>query len=224
MDFTVYVKNVEIKRVKKMGDIYKIVNDINEKIYVGKAKNGAKKRWYEHIKRDIHNNQYIHNAMLLYGIEHFHYEIIESNICDEELNDREKYWIKTLKSKIPNGYNQTDGGDGGGDCKALIKWCEDHPEEAKKNRDKAREKAWEWTKDNKDEFLKYIHINQKKAVESRKKPVQCIETGVIYESASEAGRQLNLSSGSHISAVCRGQRQTAGGYHWRFSETAEMEI
>jgi hypothetical protein len=29
--------------------------------------------------------------MLQHGIEHYKYEIIESNINDEDLNDREKY-------------------------------------------------------------------------------------------------------------------------------------
>ena len=29
-----------------------------------------------------------------------------------ELNEREKFWIKILNSKRPNGYNQTNGGGG----------------------------------------------------------------------------------------------------------------
>jgi hypothetical protein len=45
MGFIVYVKNVEIrKKVKNMGEIYKIITDFNNKIYIGKAKNGAKSR------------------------------------------------------------------------------------------------------------------------------------------------------------------------------------
>lgn len=74
-----------------MGEIYKIINDFNDKIYVGKAKNGAKSRFHEHIKRDINNGQYIHNSMKEHGIEHYHYEIIESNVPNENLNEREKY-------------------------------------------------------------------------------------------------------------------------------------
>lgn len=54
------------------------------------------------------------------------------------------------------------------------------------------------------------------------KTVICVETGVEYESASEAARQLGLNS-SHISAICRGVegRYTCGGYHWEFGEVKE---
>lgn len=56
--------------------------------------------------------------------------------------------------------------------------------------------------------------------------VLCIETGIIYPSASEAARQTGLSQGT-ISNVCRGARvkdsrgnyytvQTTGGYHWKY--------
>lgn len=49
------------------------------------------------------------------------------------------------------------------------------------------------------------------------KQVLCIETGVIYSSVHEAGRQMNLDF-SEIATVCRGyrNRKTAGGYHWKY--------
>lgn len=51
------------------------------------------------------------------------------------------------------------------------------------------------------------------------KLVRCIETGVIYYSTREAGRQTGLNQ-SHISKVCRGERKTTGGYHWEFVDAA----
>lgn len=49
------------------------------------------------------------------------------------------------------------------------------------------------------------------------KPVICIETGIIYRSASEAARKTNGNK-SHISGCCRKDkfRKTSGGYHWMF--------
>ena len=46
MDIIAYVKNAVIRKKGKnfMGEIYKIINDFNNKIYIGKAKNGAKIR------------------------------------------------------------------------------------------------------------------------------------------------------------------------------------
>lgn len=54
-----------------------------------------------------------------------------------------------------------------------------------------------------------------KMIEARKHAVVCVELGIVYESAAEAARQLNICS-SHIGSVCRGNRSTAGGYHWRY--------
>lgn len=48
-----------------------------------------------------------------------------------------------------------------------------------------------------------------------KKPVLCIETGEIYESACDAGRNTGIISDS-ISKCCNRKQHTAGGYHWTF--------
>lgn len=45
--------------------------------------------------------------------------------------------------------------------------------------------------------------------------VCCIETGVIYKSTREAWRDTGAGY-SHITECARGQRKTAGGYHWRY--------
>lgn len=53
---------------------------------------------------------------------------------------------------------------------------------------------------------------QEAAKEKTCKPVVCIETGIIYESAREADRQTGIKY-YNISKVCRGTMQTTGGYH-----------
>lgn len=105
-----------------MCGIYKIQNNINGKIYIGKSIN-IKHRWSEH-KRDSlvddekWENNYrgvqtpIHKAIRKYGVENFTFEVVE--ICEkEQLNEREIYWIKQLNLTNKNiGYNVTLGGDG----------------------------------------------------------------------------------------------------------------
>lgn len=52
--------------------------------------------------------------------------------------------------------------------------------------------------------------------------VVCLETGIIYESASAAGRALNI----HISAITRAIRcpnYTANGYHWALLEDYQKD-
>lgn len=43
--------------------------------------------------------------------------------------------------------------------------------------------------------------------------VQCVETGIIYESLNEAERQTGVCA-SNISAVLKGRLKSAGKYHW----------
>ena len=49
------------------------------------------------------------------------------------------------------------------------------------------------------------------------KPVLCVETGIVYVSATEASRKIAVNNAS-ISHVLNGRAKTAGGYHWRYAE------
>lgn len=47
-------------------------------------------------------------------------------------------------------------------------------------------------------------------------PVLCVETNVIYPSATVAGQELNLYA-THINSVCRGKGKTTGGFRWKYA-------
>lgn len=51
--------------------------------------------------------------------------------------------------------------------------------------------------------------------EHRCKKIMCVETGEIFDSISEAQK---IKKCSNISQACRGIRNIAGGYHWRYYE------
>lgn len=93
--------------------IYKIENDVNGKIYVGKTLSSIEKRFAEHIRdsrKETENHRPLYRAFNKYGIEHFHISILEE--CDVNcLSEREIYWIEKLQS-YHYGYNVTRGGDG----------------------------------------------------------------------------------------------------------------
>ena len=95
-----------------MGLIYKIVNDVNDKVYIGKSTRTMESGWKDHIKPSslIIPNKF-HNAIKAYGVEHFNMELVEDNIPNEILNARERYWIEQYNSYY-NGYNATLGGEG----------------------------------------------------------------------------------------------------------------
>lgn len=91
-----------------IGYIYKITNNINGKIYIGKRKKSKFDESYwgsgKHIKNSINK----------YGKENFTREVIEWCPTEEELNNREKFWIEYFDSLNPEiGYNLVSGGLGG---------------------------------------------------------------------------------------------------------------
>jgi hypothetical protein len=51
--------------------------------------------------------------------------------------------------------------------------------------------------------------------ELKKKQILCVDTGVIFNSLSEASEKTEISF-QNISKVCKKQRQKAGGYRWEF--------
>jgi len=66
--------------------------------------------------------------------------------------------------------------------------------------------------------LKTMPSNRiKSAVNARKKKILCVETGTIYESSQEAGRQTNIDA-RQIRDAAGGKQKTAHGYHWKYLE------
>lgn len=52
--------------------------------------------------------------------------------------------------------------------------------------------------------------------QAKSKKVRCIETGIIYESITQASRETGLNM-TGISECCRKKRyKTYGGFHWEF--------
>lgn len=91
-------------------DIYIIKNDINNKVYIGCAKN-TKDRFQSHCKPSTtySNSSVIGMAIQKYGREHFWYEILEHQI--ENYSEEEKRYINQYNSLVPNGYNILAGGE-----------------------------------------------------------------------------------------------------------------
>jgi group I intron endonuclease len=92
--------------------IYKITNNINGKIYIGK--DSRNKKSY------MGSGKSIKNAINKYGIENFTKEIIDSANSLDELNEKEKKWISYYNSYIPSvGYNRSLGGEGNWDLSLM---------------------------------------------------------------------------------------------------------
>ena len=97
-----------------MNLIYKITNLVNGKAYIGKTSKTLDQRFAEHKTeafRSRAEKRPLYSAMRKYGIENFKIELIEDNLSDDIVNEREVYWIRFYQTYC-NGYNATIGGDG----------------------------------------------------------------------------------------------------------------
>ena len=96
------------------GCIYIIKNKSNDKAYVGKTTQKIEDRFYQHIKKALSSkdNNKFYNAIRKYGPDNFFIEIVQYCLDEDSLNITEKEIIKNLDS-FNNGYNSTEGGDGG---------------------------------------------------------------------------------------------------------------
>lgn len=93
--------------------IYKIVNSVNDKIYVGITSRGLVLRWKEHVKHAVRLRRKgaFQGAILKYGEEVFTMALLETVETEDAACDAERRYIALLNSKWPNGYNMSDGGE-----------------------------------------------------------------------------------------------------------------
>lgn len=99
--------------------VYKVTNLVNGKLYVGITSVSLEARKSRHLSAMRLGggvNIPLYNAMRKHGEENFSWEIIDRADSFEELKEKEKYWIKELRTytlfKDSNGYNATLGGQG----------------------------------------------------------------------------------------------------------------
>ncbi len=211
-----------------MAYIYKIVNDINEKIQIGKTEFSIEKRFKEHCRDRVKencNNRPLYRAMNKYGIEHFHIELIEKTDNPEE---REIYWINYYNS-YHNGYNATLGGDG----RKSIDYDEVVRVYQKNQNIRKTAKELNISCDHCSDILKEKEVTIKssgdmvkekssKEIEKYSLEGKYLET---QESCMAAARSLDKvnshsrsGAASHISDVCKNKRKTAQGFKWKFKQ------
>ena len=99
--------------------LYKITNEINGKVYIGKTSLTVEERYKEHLrdyKKDTKEKRPLYDAFNKYGINNFSVVELEKVANDDIASIREKELIEEYRSYIGfddcNGYNATLGGDG----------------------------------------------------------------------------------------------------------------
>ena len=102
------------------GYIYKIYNDVNNKIYIGQTITSIKDRWHGHMSAVLNEKRHksvLYQAMRKYGRDKFHIQEIDKIVKQSQeelidaLNELEEIRIVEYHSLVSdNGYNLERGG------------------------------------------------------------------------------------------------------------------
>lgn len=207
-----------------MAYIYKITNQVNQKVYIGKTTSSINRRWNQHkseLNKNKDVNRPLYKAIRKYGVKNFIIEMIEE--CPSEIvNEREIYWIQQYDS-YHNGYNATLGGDG----KSYVNYeivinlwnqglnCKQICEKTSYSNDTVCKIL--------DEYGIPRESRKSRGYQSQSKSVEMIDKNtnevlITFPSIQKALKFLNKEGSSHISGVCKGTRKTAYGYKWRYKQ------
>lgn len=89
--------------------IYRIKHRTSAKVYIGQTFN-FKKRVAQH--KGLREKTYITKALRKHGVDCFVFDIIEKGLTSEQVDERERYWIKWHDSTNKKyGYNIESGGN-----------------------------------------------------------------------------------------------------------------
>jgi group I intron endonuclease len=223
-----------MKQLYTQSVIYKISNKINNKIYIGQAKN-ITKRLYQYkyyFKTNIFTNKHLTSAIKKFGLENFEFSILEY-VEENNLSEREIYWISHFdSSNNEKGYNKTLGGDGlkaTPEIKLKISISltgKKHTEERNLNQSLSQLNN-KHTQESKDklsktniERFKNIEAREKQGIKLRKPVIQySLQGDFIKEwiSTREVEKILKIDRGT-ISKCCNGKGyyKSAGGYIWKY--------
>lgn len=208
----------------------------NGKVYIGITSQNPERRWRKNGE-GYKDHNYFWNAIQKYGWDNFTHEILFNDLTAEQAYKKEQEFISYYKSNDSRyGYNLSSGGESGskgykyseeqrqkmsesrrGDKNGM--YGKHHTEESKRKISTMKSKenlSAETIKKMSDakKGKKRDKNSIKKQIDTISNPVICVETLLKYKNAKIASRHTGIDS-SCISKVCRGIRQTAGGFHWR---------
>lgn len=180
----------------------------NKKVYIGMTSLPTYERW--HGGHGYKNQPLVWEKINKYGWKNIQHFVIEKDLTKAEAEEKEIQLIYKYRANDRKyGYNIDNGGTAPGRVSA----------ETREKYRKAKQG------ENNPFYGKHLTEEHKTKIRNtrkerdiqpvNKRPVLCIELGIIYESTAQATRELGIHNFA-IRRVCYGDRKTAGGYHWKY--------
>ena len=217
--------------------VYKHVNRINNKQYIGLTRQNPIDRWKTNGTGYKYSCPHFWNAIKKYGWDNFDHIIVADGLTRDEACSLEMALIRENNTQNSEfGYNTLEGGTAPripdevrmkmsasaiGNKNGLGHPCS----EEKKRKISEAQKGKKLTEDHKrklSEAKRGKHhsppseATRKKISNSHsKRKVYCQEKDTVYESVHECARVLKLWA-SLVSKCCMGKLKTTGGYHLEY--------
>lgn len=182
--------------------IYQLRNTRNGKRYIGQSKNISHRKSCHFY--DLKNNRHRCKDLQVAYNENPE-SIVFEVICKcgvEELDDLERFFIEKYDT-VKAGYNLASGG---------ITGARHSPESIQLMSERKMGNKCMCGIRLSDEWKKHLSLSQ-----PHKKRIECVETGILYESFADAARKTGLNR-TKIVSVCTGKRKTTGGFHFRYAD------
>jgi len=206
------------------------MNNENGMVYIGATTGSIDHRIKDHFqKASCRTGHKLHEAIWTFGPEAFSWEQIDTASNLNELAEKERQYIEKYNSKA-QGYN---GDSGGGFKKAIYQYSLDggillatyNSLESASSAISATNKQLSRACLNVSHELEgfYWSYTYKEPFEPEKdQRNKCVlqlddEWNIVgeFKSISEAFKQTGINKSS-IAKVCRGERNHAGGFHWKY--------
>lgn len=212
------------------GYIYKTINLINDKIYIGQKKSKVFK-----------GNSYLGSGKSLklaigrYGKENFKVELLEEIDCAEKMDEREIYWIEYFNSTNRDiGYSISNGGNvnrsmSGEHNPMYGKHQSSKVIEIMKNREFSKETRYKMSIAKKNRGLGKENNNAKPVVQLTKEYKVIKQYPSLVDAANETGYNYNYlrEATEHKKRIRNGKitfREFTYGYRWlKITEWEELK-
>lgn len=211
--------------------VYMHTNMINNKKYIGITCRSLDER-SGGSGCNYKDSSKFYKDIQAYGWSSFSHDVLLSGLNLEEAKLKEKEMIALYNTTNPEiGYNIHQGGEMPPTMNGVDNPFygdhrfagSNHPMYGRKHTEEARKKMsknhWD-VKGEKNPFYndhRFIGKNNPIA-----KAVMCLETGIIYDTVTDAERQTGVARQT-IAKQIRGKLHHAGGFHWQYADNKHSE-
>ena len=198
--------------------VYMHRNKTNGKVYIGQTGVSVEERWKN--GKGYHHNAHFQSAIKKYGWDGFEHIIMFDGITKEQACDLEQKLISKYDStNSERGYNNSIGGEKG--CLGRKITDETREKLRKSHLGKPSPRKGAIISPESREKMRRAKLGKPQSEETKKKramaqwkPVICIETGEIFESAKAANIHFGLKKDRISSAIRKGRK--VNGFTWQF--------